>query len=301
MIKKIIKRTVFLSQNYALRFLFKFLSLFSLKSLYLLAGWAAFFLEKSNARIFRVIQIHLNRLADVSALEMTELNARAVLQETCKAGVEMLYFWTCSYSALKARVSKIHGLDDFNAAKNQGQGVLLLGPHLGSWELINLYFSPLSALYDPLRFEPMNEIMKSGRERFGSHLFPANPMGVKKIFKALLKGDVVGILPDQVPDSEESGLFVPFLGADALTISLPVKLVQKKRVPVFYTFAERQPHGFFEIYFIPVHPDFYSEDMSIALTAMNKGIEACIAMCPLQYQFGYKRFKRRPLGQESWY
>src|SRR5690606_41155593 len=40
--------------------------------------------------------------------------------------------------------------------------------------------------------------------------------------------------------------------------------------------------------------DIYSDDARTSATAMNEAIERCVAVCPAQYQWTYKRFKTSP-------
>ena len=157
----------------------------------------------------------------------------------------------------------------------------------------------MTAMYDPPKQAGLEKCMKLARERFGSTLVPADISGVKGLFKALHQGKVVGILPDQDPDFDVGGDFAPFFGVNALTMSLPIRLAQKRKVPAFYTFTQRMPKGKFVIHFIPVLNDFYSKNEQKALNAMNKGVELCVNICPDQYQWAYKRFKRRPKGESG--
>ena len=39
-----------------------------------------------------------------------------------------------------------------------------------------------------------------------------------------------------------------------------------------------------------------SEDDVTAATALNQGVEQCVAICPDQYVWPYKRFRKRPDG-----
>jgi KDO2-lipid IV(A) lauroyltransferase len=52
---------------------------------------------------------------------------------------------------------------------------------------------------------------------------------------------------------------------------------------------------------IPAPPAIASMDMVAACRALNEGVEQCIQICPDQYQWVYKRFKRRPQGEPGFY
>lgn len=52
---------------------------------------------------------------------------------------------------------------------------------------------------------------------------------------------------------------------------------------------------------LPVGEDLYSEDIQTSLAALNRGVEAIVALAPEQYQWEYKRFRDRPPGVSAAY
>jgi KDO2-lipid IV(A) lauroyltransferase len=42
-------------------------------------------------------------------------------------------------------------------------------------------------------------------------------------------------------------------------------------------------------------------DLEVAARTMNRAVEQLVRECPPQYQWGYRRFKRRPDGQAPFY
>jgi len=124
---------------------------------------------------------------------------------------------------------------------------------------------------------------------------------VKALLQALKRGEVIGILPDQDP-TEGQGVFAPFLGQPAYTMVLASRLSGRGNARAFLTFAERLPRGQgFRLHFIPAEADFYSADVDISAAALNRGVEACIHIAPAQYQWSYKRFRKRPEGMKGVY
>jgi KDO2-lipid IV(A) lauroyltransferase len=59
--------------------------------------------------------------------------------------------------------------------------------------------------------------------------------------------------------------------------------------------------GGWELHFLPVSEDLYSEDIETSLAALNSGVEAIIALAPEQYQWEYKRFRDQPPGVSAAY
>ena len=124
----------------------------------------------------------------------------------------------------------------------------------------------------------------------------AGKSGVAKLLRALREGEVVGILPDQVP-ADGSGEFAPFFGQPAYTMTLAAKLAQRPGVRVFCGYARRLPHAAgFRAEMREL--DLRCENLDAALAAMNHAIEDMVRECPEQYQWEYKRFRRQPDDSE---
>ncbi|MCC3264412.1 hypothetical protein LLE87_40270, partial [Paenibacillus polymyxa] len=66
---------------------------------------------------------------------------------------------------------------------------------------------------------------------------PANMQGVREFVRALRRGESVGMLPDQAP-SVGDGVWVPFFGRLAYTMTLPGKLASQTNVPIILTSGE---------------------------------------------------------------
>jgi Kdo2-lipid IVA lauroyltransferase/acyltransferase len=233
---------------------------------------------------------------------------RESVQETAKTVFELsaLWLWSREHIVALATASQQHYLDD---AVKQGRGVILLTPHLGAWEMAGLYASlhyPITSLYRPPRLSDLDLFIKNSRERLGATLVPTDRQGIKALFAALKRGEIVGILPDQVPNEAGTGVFAPFFARPAYTMTLVARLARKTGAPVIFTFAERLPlstenTAHFRVHFLPAPMGIEAEDLIEAATALNQGIMQCIAVNTAQYQWSYKRFKKVPDGEISPY
>ena len=85
--------------------------------------------------------------------------------------------------------------------------------------------------------------MLKGRSRSGVRPVPTDPGGIKALYQALGRGEMVVILPDQQPKARVrgAGVFAPFFGVPALTMVLVGRLARKTGAPVIFSFAERLP------------------------------------------------------------
>jgi KDO2-lipid IV(A) lauroyltransferase len=176
-----------------------------------------------------------------------------------------------------------------------GRGTLLLVPHFGNWELLNLYLGrehALVALYEPPRRAALDALVRSVRQRTGSTLAPTTPAGVRTLYRALQSGRVGALLPDQVP-ARAAGVHAPFFGIPALTMTLAQRIAARTGAQTVLASARRLPDGRFEIRFedVVMPLDAPSE---VAAAALNASIERLVLRDPAQYQWEYARFRRPP-------
>ena len=75
---------------------------------------------------------------------------RAVLVETGKNLTELAKIWGAPPVRALALIRSVHGREHFDAARAQARGVIVAAPHLGCWELLNLWLcaqGPMALLY----------------------------------------------------------------------------------------------------------------------------------------------------------
>lgn len=226
------------------------------------------------------------------------------LQETSKAILETGALWLWPMKKVMPLVREVSGEGLVSEAMAKGQGVILAIPHLGAWEVVGLYGSshwPMTSLFRPPRQPALNDIMRQGRERAGAKLVPTDAGGVRALYKALGKGELIAILPDQDPD-RTSGVFAPFFGIQANTMTLLSRLASKSGATVLMAYAERLPNGQgYHLHFEETDAALANDDAVLAADYLNQAVEQCVLKRPEQYQWAYKRFKTRPEGEERFY
>ena len=84
----------------------------------------------------------------------------------------------------------------------------------------------MTAMYRPARQRWLQEVVRTSRDRPGLEAAPANLSGVRHMLRALKAGHCVGLLPDQVPPDGQ-GVWAPFFGRPAYTMTLAAKLAQQ--------------------------------------------------------------------------
>lgn len=203
----------------------------------------------------------------------------------------MLWHWPAT--RIMASLADVQGLEYLHEARAGGRGVIIAGPHWGSWELISTFIQSEidgAILFKPSKHEAFEKELLQKRLQTGVDYAPTTPAGLKRIYRHLKAGRAVGYVCDQEP-STGMGRWVPFFGIPALTPVLIPRLIQKTGCRVVFSVAQRLENGRYRVHFLPVDEAMYSADIDSALTALNLGIEACIAIDPEQYLWAYKRFR----------
>lgn len=136
--------------------------------------------------------------------------------------------------------------------------------------------------------------MTQGRSANGALLVPATGRGIKQLVAALKRKEIIIILPDQVPKQLQNagGIYSPFFGHSAMTMTLLSKLAAKTGAPVVLAFVKRlaQREGFFGR-ILDVEPAVNDSDLEVSVGALNKTIETAVLEEPAQYQWVYRRFQ----------
>jgi KDO2-lipid IV(A) lauroyltransferase len=228
--------------------------------------------------------------------------ARQSVQSTGELAAEMGRVWAQPW-AKTATLLEVDGLGWVTEPLASGQGVIVLGPHLGNWELLGMHLATLGnlvALYEPIPLKKLDQLVHSRRQCTGGKLVPTTPRGIAELVRSVRAGGITGILPDQVPNDENAGLNAPFFGVPCFTAALASNLIRKSgAAPVMGTIL-RTGRGFRAVY-RPAEPGVHSDDTLEALSAINLGVEKLIAGNERQYQWQYKRFRCRPRGPVDHY
>lgn len=219
---------------------------------------------------------------------------RRVIGESGKAILELAPMWMRPFDKVLKLVKGTLGWEQIDAALAAGRGVIIIAPHLGCFELINLYYAsrqPFTAMYKPPRQPQLEAIMLTGRQRGQAKLVPTDMSGVRALLGALKRGEGIGILPDQVASAGD-GVWAPFFGRQAYTPTLAASLQRKTDAAAFYVVAERLSWGRgYVIHVVPVEGSF-PEDKTTAALQINRGVEDFVRRFPAQYLWSYNRHKQ---------
>jgi len=178
-------------------------------------------------------------------------------------------------------------------AREEGKGILFLTPHLGSFEVCARYTArdiPGTVMFRPPRKAALAPLLKLARNTSTMKSVPASLKGVREFLRVLRRGEMAGLLPDQVPGAGE-GVWAPFFGRMAYTVTLPGRLASQTGAAVIVTASERLPGGGgWRVHYVRV-PGLLPDSTEDHAALINIAMEDLIRRFPKQYLWGYNRYK----------
>jgi Kdo2-lipid IVA lauroyltransferase/acyltransferase len=226
--------------------------------------------------------------------------ARGAVGQSGRLVMELPYLWLRPADASFGGRLQWDGDALISQAHSQGKGIVFLTPHMGSFEVTAQGYAerfserhgPITVLYRPARKAWLRDLVDTSRARAGLATAPATLAGVRQMIRALRRGEAVGLLPDQVPPAE-MGVWAPFFGRPAYTMTLAARLAQQTGAVLLLAWGERLPRGRgWVVHVQPFDqplPDATAQAESAA--AVNRAMEGLIRRSPQQYLWGYDRYK----------
>ena len=170
---------------------------------------------------------------------------RAAVAQNGKALTELPAVWFRDDDAAAGLIVECEGWEVIETVRRRGQSIIFLSPHMGCFEIAARYVAshfPLTVMYRPPREPWLDALMESGRTNKQMHLAPTSIKGVRMLYRALRRGESIGLLPDHAPGIGE-GVWANFFGQRAFTMTLPRKLQRASGAAFIMTFGERLPCG----------------------------------------------------------
>lgn len=264
-------------------------------------GWLMWKLPNSSREVVRINQARC--FPELDAAEREVLLGRT-LKDLGKTFTESACAWIWPAEKSLALVKEVEGLEVLEAALASGKGVVGITSHLGNWEVLNHFYcnqcKPI-IFYRPPKQKAVDELLQQQRVQMGNRVAPSTKEGILSVIKEVRRGGAVGIPADPEP-SEGSGIFVPFLGVQALTSKfVPSMLAGHKAVGVFLHAIRLDDGSGFKVILEAAPEEMYSKDPEVGVAAMSRVLESYVRRWPSQYMWSMKRFKKRPAGEPRWY
>ena len=259
-------------------------------------GWSSYLFSASYRQRFR---------ANVAQAGVTNAASREAVGHAGRMLMELPYLWMRPADSKHPLRLYWEGQALIESAHAKGKGLVLMTPHMGCFEVTAQGYAqrfahvlgPITVLYRPARKAWLRPLVDTSRERPGLSAVPANLSGVRQMIRALRRGETVGLLPDQVPP-DGMGVWAPFFGKPAYTMTLAARLVQQTGAEVLLIWGERLPWGGGYV----VRVSEFSEALppsgaspEAAAAVINREMQALIKQCPQQYLWSYDRYKSAPV------
>ncbi|WP_266183867.1 LpxL/LpxP family Kdo(2)-lipid IV(A) lauroyl/palmitoleoyl acyltransferase [Dyella humicola] len=215
-------------------------------------------------------------------------------------GLMMMEFalgWMGSERAIARVPVTIEGLEQLEAARAQGKGVLLVGGHFSHLELCARLVSQrirISGMYRKMDSRVFEWAVLRARLDYAEAMFDKDD--IRGTVKHLRNGGTLWYAPDQDMRSKDNA-FVPFFGVPAATITATHHLARMSGAAVIPFYHRRLPGnaGYVLRLGAPLE-QFPSADALDDTARINVCIEAMVRAAPEQYLWVHKRFKTRPEG-----
>jgi KDO2-lipid IV(A) lauroyltransferase len=274
--------------------LFRFFARMPLAVLHVLGGWLGWVVYLASGTYRRRFR------ANVAQAGLPWAAARPAIAAAGRMAAELPWLWVGQRGKPLGPALQWDGGELIQQALAEKRGLVLLTPHLGCFEICAQAIAerfttpeaPITVLYRPARQAALRDVMAGSRERPGLATAPASLAGVRQMIRALRRGEVIGLLPDQVPP-DGLGVWAPFFGRPAYTMTLAARLVQQTGAALLLIWGERRPGGQgFVVHVLPAPTIAREASAEDAATIVNAAMESLIRRAPGQYLWGYHRYKQ---------
>ena len=227
--------------------------------------------------------------------------AAGVFQAVTLGVLEVCIAWLNPKRDLRSR-TKVHGADHFREAVAKGHGVVLLGAHFATLDVISSALADFGCI-DVMYRRNKNPVLEWLQVRGRRHYFPGviEREDTRAVLTALKAGRAVWYAADQDYGAKHS-IFAPFFGIEAATITGTARIAALNNSPVVVLSHRRNyQERSWAITFSPAIERFPTGDDRADAIRINQLLEAEIRKHPEQYLWLHRRFKTRPPGEPPFY
>ena len=282
-------------------YLGKKLSISQLQKLGLgIGNFAYHVLRKDRGIVIKQLKLIFPELSDAKCEQWT--------RECFRHFGQMLFEFLCLPQIINDQENMIHVENEAaltNAVK-AGKGVILLGMHMGNWELITAYAKRtglfMTAATANFPDQRINQLMISQRKLENMEIMPRGTgMSTRKLFRCLKNKNTLILIIDQ--DTNVPSTWVPFFGIPSKTpVGASVFALKTGASVVSYNVI-RENDGTFRLKFETLgifgrnHPSM-EQDVYSVTRKINQHLEQRIRENPQQWAWFHRRWRHRPSAEE---
>lgn len=237
---------------------------------------------------------------ELSAQEQATLVKKS-FESLAIGGIEAAMSWWLPESKLQL-LSQVHGIEHMESALAKGKGIILLGPHFTSLEMIGRLLGmkyAFAVMYRPHKKPFISFIHETFRKKHYANYIPRHR--IRQLIRALNNNTAIWYAYD-IDGGKKHSVFAPFFGvptSSLTSVSRLVKLSDAAVIPI--SFFRRDNEFHYDVILDPPIENFPTGDLIKDAEILNKKLEDTIRRKPEQYVWQYKRFKTRPPGEPRLY
>jgi KDO2-lipid IV(A) lauroyltransferase len=200
------------------------------------------------------------------------------------------------------------GLENLDAARASGRGVIIITAHLGAWEMISFALSAFGYPFDFLvrRIEnpTIERLIEETRTRFGNRTIDKRG-AARSMLTTLRTGGILGLAVD-INVVRDKGIFVDFFGVPASTTFMAAKLALRTGATIVPVFApwDEQRRRFAVSIGAPLTIEGSGDekkDIEKLTSKFTRVVEDTVRRYPDQWLWIHKRWRTRPVGEKNFY
>lgn len=195
---------------------------------------------------------------------------------------------------------EITGAENLTGAIARGKGVIMITGHCGNWELLCLPLvrnvPRINAVMRRINNPFLDRIIIKIRERSGQ-VMVYKEGAVRRLFAALKRNEIVGILMDQSVVPSE-GIKAEFLGRKDYILKIPATIARRSGAAVVPAFISRTAEGHKIDIGKAIEPDASAEENEAIINDtvnFSSYIEDYIRKHPSEWLWLHRRWKREDL------
>lgn len=181
------------------------------------------------------------------------ISSRLVLRHFHAFGqtvLDRLFFLLAPQTMLPVRC---HGREIFQRIMEQGQGALLLGAHIGSFEALRTLAQdhgvPVRMLMYRSNLGGATQVLEALDPDYLQNIIPIGQTdSMLQVAESLKRGEVIGILADRSPDTSHC-IAVPFFGKNVMLPEGPYRLALATGAPIVFVSSVKNSDGIYDVTF----------------------------------------------------
>lgn len=244
----------------------------------------------------KVVRKNIKKAFPSYSAEQCESLLKKVYQNFSMVFVEVMLLEQLSIDELKECIA-VEGEEYLQQVQSEEKGLILYTAHFGNWEWLGTYFSaqgnPVSAIVKKQSNSYFNKKINEIRRSKGAKI-TTKDLSLRKIYRRLLKGEILYILGDQ--DGGKHGWATDFFGRETSTFNGPVRFAVgtgANILPVFFIREDWLKHRL--VYYPPykINKNASEDEQRELLQELTTLTETVIREFPEQWFWLHRRWKSK--------